>query len=155
MISSLTYELAVSEENLRCDTQCKKILSIKSILAWILKYSVSEFSDLSVSEILTCIEDTPDISSIGVLPGSSKVKMAAAVPEAIMGLSNESKILHEGFITYDIRFSVSCPSPKGRIRLLIHLDLPEGSDLYRKCYIPISNYKKRYHSRHSRYPLCL
>lgn len=131
MISSLTYELAVSEENLRCDTQCKKILSIKSILAWILKYSVSEFSDLSVSEILTCIEDTPDISSIGVLPGSSKVKMAAAVPEAITGLSNESKILHEGFITYDIRFSVSCPSPKSRIRLLINL---EAQNLFHPGY---------------------
>lgn len=131
MISSLAYELAVSEENLRCDTQCKKILSIKSILAWILKYSVSEFSDLPVSEILACIEDIPALSSIGVLPGSSNEKVPVSVPDTITGLSNESKILHEGFITYDIRFSVSCPSPNGRVRLLINL---EAQNLFHPGY---------------------
>lgn len=114
---NLAYELAISKEEIRCDTQCKRILSIKSILAWILKYCVSDFSTFSISQIQHCIEGTPEISTVGVLPGSPK-----AASECISGMPNESKILNEGFITYDIRFSVTYPQEKKQIRLLINVE---------------------------------
>lgn len=115
MNTNLAYELSITEGKTTFDTQCKKILSHKIILAWILKYAVSEFSELTITEIYNCIEDTPTISSIGVLPGSSN-------SEKIAGMTTENKIQDEGAIYYDIRFSTTIPTKAKSIRLLINLE---------------------------------
>ncbi len=38
------------------DTQVKQILSDKTVLAWILKYTTTEFKDYSIELIKACIE---------------------------------------------------------------------------------------------------
>lgn len=78
------------------DAEVKKILSDKTILAWIMKYSMEEFKDYTIEEARECIEGTPEIATIKVRPGYT--------PEAINGMSNEDKVPGEGEITYDIRF---------------------------------------------------
>lgn len=80
----------------RYDTEVKKILSNKTILSWILKFTVKEFQTHSIEEIQQCIEGEPQISEIPVRPHHS--------PERITGLSNEDKEIDEDYITYDIIF---------------------------------------------------
>lgn len=91
MQTNLSYDLSITDAKIKCDTQCKKILSQKIILAWILKYSTPEFSDLDISEILSCIEGEPEISSIGVLPGHTNHPSSGN--DQISGMSNEEKEL--------------------------------------------------------------
>ena len=43
------------------DTEVKKILSDKTILAWILQYSIQEFAGYSIEEIRDCIEGEPEV----------------------------------------------------------------------------------------------
>ena len=94
-----THISYVIEENAnkdQYDAEVKKILADKTILAWIMKYSVEEFEDYTIEEIRDCIEGTPEIATVKVRPGHT--------PEAIGGMPNEDKIPGEGNITYDIRF---------------------------------------------------
>ena len=78
------------------DAEVKKILSDKTILAWIMKYSMEEFKDYTIEEARECIEGTPEVATIRIRPGHT--------PEAITGMSNEDKVPGEGEIFYDIRF---------------------------------------------------
>lgn len=80
----------------RYDTEVKKILSNKTILSWILKFTVKEFANCSILEIQKCIEGNPQISTVPIRPGHP--------PECIIGISNENCEINEGFITYDIIF---------------------------------------------------
>lgn len=97
----------------RYDAEVKKILSDKTILAWIMKYSMQEFADYPIEEIRECIEGTPEIATIKVRPGHT--------PEAIMGMPNEDKVPGEGEITYDIRFYVRTRGLE-RIKIIVNIE---------------------------------
>ena len=49
--SMLAETLQISEENARCDAACKRILSEKMILAWIMKSCLKEYRNFDVKEI--------------------------------------------------------------------------------------------------------
>lgn len=49
---------------MKYDTQVKKVLSNKWILAWMLKYTVKEFASYSFSDITKCMEDTLEIAEV-------------------------------------------------------------------------------------------
>ena len=59
MNNELSRELSYAKEKVQYDTQCKRVLSQKQILAWILKRTVKEFTDLPVRRIIPYIEGTP------------------------------------------------------------------------------------------------
>ena len=59
-----------SDDNKRkYDAQCKKVLSDKHILAYILKHVVEEVKGYTIKEIIQCIEGNPEIGSVSVLEG--------------------------------------------------------------------------------------
>lgn len=60
--------LQETDINAKYDAEAKKLLSNKEILSRILKYSVDEFKDFSISEIIDSIEGEPVISKINVRP---------------------------------------------------------------------------------------
>lgn len=62
MNNELSKELSYAKEKIQYDTQCKRVLSQKQILAWILKRTVKEFTDLSIRQIIPHIEGTPRIT---------------------------------------------------------------------------------------------
>ena len=95
------------------DTEAKKLLSNKEILSRILKYSVKEFENYSVQEIIDSIEGEPLISKIKVRPGHSSGN--------IIGLSNTNNEIDEGEITYDIIFHVITPD-KQRTKIIINIE---------------------------------
>lgn len=87
----------ITADSARYDTAAKELLADKQILAMILKYSLAEFEDMNVQEIVECL-DEPVVSQINVNPGqtnTSKVKKS----------SEEDSVIGEGKLLYDIRFS--------------------------------------------------
>ena len=95
------------------DAEVKKVLSDKTILAWIMKYSMTEFMEYSLEEVRHCIEEEPKVSSMKLRAGHT--------PEAITGMPTESQIPGEGEITYDIRFYAITPT-KEQIKILINIE---------------------------------
>ena len=95
------------------DTEIKKILSDKTILAWILQYTVQEFAEYSIEEIRDCIEGEPEVGITRVMPGRT--------PEQITGMNTCDEVVGEGEITYDIKFSAFVPNGK-HIKLILNVE---------------------------------
>ena len=107
-----TLELAGNKA--KYDAQVKKILCDRRVLAWIMKYSVSEFADAEIETIMNAIEGNPEISVVPVYPGKHR-------PDAIIGMQTEDSIPNEGEITYDIRFYAITPN-KEQLKLIINIE---------------------------------
>ena len=88
----LTEHLDLADQKPMYDNICKKILSNKMILAWIMKECAPEYQDIEVEDIAEkYIEGEPNVSSINVTSG-----------ESIDGLPGEDIGINEGKIVYDI-----------------------------------------------------
>ena len=97
------------------DEACKRILSEKSVLARIMTACLAEYKDCDVNEIAEkYIEGTPQVSSVPVLPDEGST--------IINGMDTEDKSVHEGTITYDIRFRAIVPGSRERISLIINVE---------------------------------
>ena len=115
--TTIAKNIRVADEKASYDAACKRLLSEKIILAWIMKNCLEEYQDCDVNEIAEkYIEETPQISEVAVAPDeSNKVSM-------IHGAGNEDVSLTEGTVTYDIRFLAAAPVSGELIRLIINLE---------------------------------
>ncbi len=133
------------------DAACKKLLANKVILAWIMKSCLDEYKDYEIQEIADkFIEGEPQISKILVTPdevhsektekeekienktgnktkektdsANSNITEKTSDSEQIIGMSTEDKTIHEGTISYDIRFYASVPVSGDFIRLIINVE---------------------------------
>ena len=95
------------------DTEVKKILSDKTVLAWIMQGTVNEFEGCSIEVIRDCIEGEPEVACRRVIPGHT--------PEEITGMNTENAVPGEGTITYDIRFYAITPGGE-RVKLIINVE---------------------------------
>ncbi len=85
------------------DSYAKNMLSNRYILAWILKETAAEFSELPIEQIaLECID--PEIA----------VSEREFRPENIIGDDTENNISGEGKIICDLRFHAYTPQESGR-----------------------------------------
>lgn len=116
MENSLVRDLNVAGAKVEYDENIKNILSDKEILAWILKNTTTEFSDLEIDKIIECIEGEPEISSVKLNPGETNAV------RKITGNKNEDKIPNEGTIYYDIRFYAYVPIEGKRIKIILNLE---------------------------------
>ena len=122
----------------RLDTEVKKVLSDKTVLAWILKYTTSEFAPYTIEKIKECIEGTPEVGTHPVYPKSKRKNKNEpkrkqdsnakdSTPEAITGSDTVDKVPGEGTITYDIRFYAVTPT-KNRIKLILNVEAQKEFD---------------------------
>lgn len=113
----LSKSIHVSDGEVQYDAACKRLLSQKSILAWILKECVEEYRDYSIDDIRDkYIEGNPQISTIPVAPDESNLPQ-------IHGDTNEDKSPTEGTVYYDIRFRSIVPNSDGEmIGLIVNLE---------------------------------
>jgi len=119
--TTIAENLRNTYEKAQYDAACKRLLSEKIILAWIMKECLEEYKDYDVKEIAEkYIEGEPQVSTVPVMPD--------AAGTMIRGLNTEDTSLHEGTITYDIRFYAIVPNTNERIRLIINLEAQ--SDFY-------------------------
>lgn len=98
--NALGKAIYTTQDNAKLDEAVKNLLSQKSILAYILKYAVQEFSPFSLEEIIPMI-DQIHVATIAVEPGETN--------DMITGETQESKVQGEGTVTYDIRFIATLP----------------------------------------------
>jgi len=100
------------------DAQVKRILSDKTILSWILKYTTEELKNYPIAIIKSCIEGEPEVGTHRVFPSLAPEK---DTPEAITGMDTVDKVPGEGDVHYDVRFVVYTPD-KERIKLIINVE---------------------------------
>ena len=119
--NKLSKMLSTAGEKAAYDNACKKLLSNKIILAWIMKSCLQEYRECAIQEIAEkYIEGDLYVSEIPVYPDEE-------TPELIKGLSTEDTTIAEGTVTYDIRFSALIPGTDNRLSLIIILGIPSLS----------------------------
>ena len=107
-------EKYLDERNAAYDRLAKRFLARKSILAHILKHTVSEFADCSLQDIeRKYIEGDPS-AIINVIPLDDTLD--------IKGKHTESNSPLEGLITFDIIFDAVAPSSGEPIKLIINIE---------------------------------
>ncbi len=115
--TTIAKNIRVVDDKASYDAACKRLLSEKIILAWIMKNCLDEYRDCDVNEIAEkYIEGIPQVGEAAVAPDeSNKVSM-------IHGAGNEDASLTEGTVTYDIRFHALAPISGELIRLIINIE---------------------------------
>ena len=113
--TTIAKNIRVADEKASYDAACKRLLSEKIILAWIMKNCLDEYRDCDVDEIAgKYIEGMPQVGEVAVAPDESNgISM-------IQGAGNEDTSLTEGTVTYDIRFLATAPISGELIRLIIN-----------------------------------
>lgn len=116
--TTIAKNICVADEKASYDAACKRLLSEKIILAWIMKNCLEEYHDCDVEEIAEkYIEGTPQVGEVAVAPDeSNRVSM-------IQGAGNEDTSLTEETVTYDIRFLATAPVSGELIRLMINIEV--------------------------------
>lgn len=106
------------------DAQCKKVLSNKYILSWIMQAVIEEYENLSRDFIRRCIENEPEIGTFYVEPKKDikEENLLKNTKAKIEGLNTEDKDAIEGEITYDIRFAAFVPRDMGRMKILVNVE---------------------------------
>lgn len=96
------------------DASCKRLLSIKIFLAWIMKSCLEEYKDCSVNDIAEkYIEGEPEIGKTPMLPDENIL---------INGTQNEDISTKEGTVVYDIRFYAAAPKDNSFTRLIVNVE---------------------------------
>ena len=103
----------IAKDKTEYDAAIKTILSDKTVLAWIISRSVKELRGYPIDVIKNCIEGEPEISKVPIVPGKTN--------EAIKGDNTEDKVLYEGTVYFDIRFTILTPG-RTRIKLIINIE---------------------------------
>ena len=113
----------------KVDEKIKALLADKQILARILKYSVEEFKEYDILEIINRIEEV-EILEVPVDAGlSHKSKNEFG---KISGSSTEDNVPGEGVIFYDIRFNIT--KGKKLIKVLINIEAQATTSVSRLGY---------------------
>ena len=102
--TTIAKNIRVTDEKASYDAACKRLLSEKIILAWIMKNCVEEYKNCDVNEIAeNYIEGQPQVGETAVAPDETNQT------SRIHGTGVEDATLSEGTITYDIRFLAAAP----------------------------------------------
>lgn len=108
-------DISATDQNAQYDAACRRLLSEKIVLAWIMKSCLDEYRDCDVKEIAEkYIESEPQVSKVAVAPDETNAR--------IRGMSNEDTSLTEGKITYDVRFLATVPSSGELIQIIIDVE---------------------------------
>ena len=111
----------------KVDEKIKALLADKQILARILKYSVEDFKEYDILEIINRIEEV-EILEVPVDAGLSHKSEFGK----ISGSNTEDNVPGEGVIYYDIRFNVT--KGKKRIKVLINIEAQTTTSVSRLGY---------------------
>ena len=105
------------------DAAAKRFLSDKSILAWLLKYCVSEFKNYGITEIAEkYIGNDVEVGIIPIEPDKTNA-VKKILPEG-----TEYRTVTEGTTVFDIRFSAYAPDDGKTIKLIINVEAQKKND---------------------------
>ena len=137
-VETIAQGALLDNESASYDKAAKRLLASKSLLAFILKNVVPEFSTSSQADIANkYIEGNPAdfINKIPVDPDlTNAARKVLAKPPNIKGRRNEVSSPTEGTNTFDIIFSAIAPSTKEPIGLIINVEAQKTADAPR-CFL--------------------
>ena len=119
----IAEDIRVTDQNSQYDAACRRLLSDKTILAWIMKSCLAEYRDCDIKEIAEkYIEGTPQVHE-----GEPQVSEVPVMPDEtnaakIRGVSNVDTSRTEGTVIYDIRFLAVAPSDGELIQLIVNVE---------------------------------
>ncbi len=115
MKTSLSSGIEVTKDMTDYDASCKRLLSEKIILAWIMKSCLDEFRNFDVKTIAEeCIEGNPLVSEVPVAPDETG--------PVIQGNAQEHTSPTEGSIDFDICFNAIVPGTEENVSLIINVE---------------------------------
>ena len=109
----------------KLDECCKKLLSNRIILAWIMKCTMKEYRDYAPDEICNCfIEGNPVVSMTPVHQDTdgNRVWVNDIGGSRIHGDNTVDESITEGRVTYDIRFRAAAPQNGEMLTLIINVE---------------------------------
>lgn len=109
----LSHAVVAAQDAAAYDTNVKFLLADKQILARILKYTIKEFRDMDIQDIISCISNDIGVSSIPLEPGLTNMGR-------VKGDNTEDSVPGEGSIFYDIRFGAY--SGKTEMKFIVDLE---------------------------------
>ena len=118
--TKVAEDLELTEAQARYDAACKRLLSHKVFLAWILKSCLEEYKDSDIETIESYIEDTPQVGEVPV--GEDATNRARPAGETVAGRSTEHATLTEGSVTYDIRFYAQAPRDGALMEIIVNVE---------------------------------
>lgn len=96
--ATIHTEMTAAEKKIALDESCKRLLSEKSILAWILHACVAEFKDVPVRDIAEkYIEGTPELGEVRVLPEETNLSADATYTPKIQGSAYGRCVRHGAY----------------------------------------------------------
>lgn len=134
--TTLSKNITKAGRNPEYDAACKKVLSYKPILAWIMKDYVDEFKGCSIKDIADkYIDGEPQISKIAVNPdeldandNDNEHMSADLLNQQVTELKNEDKGMNGDTIFYDIRFQAYAPKDGELIKLIINVEAQKDAN---------------------------
>lgn len=124
MGTNLSGVIDVTSEAARYDVSVKEVLADKQVLSRILKYSLEEFKNMSLDEIMRSM-DEPVVSRLRMEPGQTNLNR-------VEKQSEEDSVPGEGKIFYDIRFSVYLGEEM--IKFLINVEARKSTNPHKLHY---------------------
>ena len=118
MDTNISKVIDITSDSAKYDASIKEMLADKQILSRILKYTLDEFSQMDIEDIMKCM-DEPQISSARMEPGVTNT-------EKVQKVSEEDNVLGEGKIYYDIRFNAYLE--KEQIKILVNLEAQKSTN---------------------------
>lgn len=120
--TSISESIHATDQYAQYDAACKRVLSEKIVLAWIMKSCLKEYRNCGIEEIAEkYIEGTPQVGKVPVLPDETNAPR-------IRGISTQDTSLTESSTTYDIRFLAFAPDADGPIQMIINLEAQNEAD---------------------------
>lgn len=117
----LAHSIAQTDVKARYDAACKKLLSHKIILAWIMKSCLAEYKNLDVAQIAAnYIEGEPQVAKYSV--HADAVKQYDTDKVMIHGTHTEHSTQTEGTVRYDIRFRAIAPGKPEPVEILFNVE---------------------------------
>jgi len=101
------------------DAYVKELLADKQILARILKYTVDEFADMEIADILSCIGEEVEVAQTPLEAGLSNLGR-------VQERRTEDNVPNESAITYDIRFNAYFKDRQ--IKFLVNVEAQKSSE---------------------------
>jgi len=116
MDTTLSNAIHGADDKIKYDQCCKRVLSDKYILAYILSGCVKEYMGCSINDIVSkYIEGTPEISTV-------PVHQDALAASRIRGRNTEDSSIAEGTVFFDIRFDALTPELLSLVLMYINVE---------------------------------
>lgn len=95
------------------DVACIHLLSLKIILAHILKSYIDEFMDFDIDKVVQCIDGEPEMRNMALF---------ADQPNLVRNGNTVDKTFQEGINYFDIIFYAFVPQGKEKIKLILNIE---------------------------------